>query len=348
MDSLFFTRRKTVLAVVAFYTVFGALYFLALYFNTTEMSGEQVVRTALRTVLDYGLKALWTLPFWYIAVKLLREKSLMVKSLFHLAASVVYVACWVWTYHLLCDAVGFGYLDGDGLVWDLYIPLLFYLLQFGFFHAFDALEQLQQEQRAREQMRELAHASEVAALKAQVQPHFLFNTLNSISASVPAEFEQTRTLIAQLADTFRYALSLTARDTVTLAEEFAFLGAFLALEQNRFSDRLTYRLELDPAVAGAMIAPLLIQPLLENALKHGIAPLVEGGEVAVRAFPVPDGIRIEVADTGAGLQPTASGDGHGIGLANVRQRLQLLYHTTLSLTSTSPHGCKATFVLPAP
>ena len=339
-------HRMALLAVVAFYSVFGLLYFLALYFNWMDMPPGQAARIAWRTALDYVLKAVWTLPFWYMAIVLLRDKSLMVKGFFHLIGSMLYVICWLWTYHRACEAVGLRYLTDGGMVWDLYIPILFYLLQFGFFHAFDAMERLQQEQLAREQMRELAHASEVAALKAQVQPHFLFNTLNSISASVPPASEETRMLIAQLADTFRYALSLTARDTVPLREEFAFLASYLALEQTRFSDRLTIRLSLDPVVSERLIAPLLLQPLVENALKHGIAPQVEGGAVEVLAFPVPDGVRIEVRDTGAGWDAVSSG-GHGLGLANVRQRLNLLYGTSLHLAPNHPHGCIAAFTLPA-
>jgi two-component system, LytTR family, sensor histidine kinase AlgZ len=164
--------------------------------------------------------------------------------------------------------------------------------------------------------------AQVAALQARIRPHFLFNSMNTVAALVrvdPAAAERT---IEDLSELFRAALGEHGTGDGTLAEELALVDRYLAIEQLRLGERLRVRRELDTLPPTFPLPRLLLQPLVENAVRHGIQPLREGGEVILRGLQGPDGIVIEIDNPRAG-EPTPSGHGHG--LDNVRQRVAYRY-----------------------
>src|SRR6266545_4956677 len=177
--------------------------------------------------------------------------------------------------------------------------------------------------RAVERMRaELAQA-ELRALRAQVNPHFLFNTLNSIAALIadnPRAAEDTTT---RLADVFRYALAASGQEHARLGDELAFLRTYLEIERTRFSDRLRFEEEIEPGLESAPVPSLLLQPLVENAIRHGVSLRPEGGTVRIRAIREGDRLVIEVSDDGLGLDPARAPSGAGFGLQSVRERLRV-------------------------
>jgi hypothetical protein len=160
------------------------------------------------------------------------------------------------------------------------------------------------------------------ALELQLQPHFLFNTLISISSLVRTEQnEEAVTMIAGLSDLLRYTLDHAGRQQVTLDEESAMLRRYLEIQKGRFPDRLTYSIDVAPEVLHAAVPTFILQPLAENAIRHGIARSAGAGVVTVRAFR--DGARVQIEMFNSGtLQPPANG---GIGVANTRERLRQLY-----------------------
>ncbi|MBP1202111.1 signal transduction histidine kinase [Duganella sp. 1411] len=164
------------------------------------------------------------------------------------------------------------------------------------------------------------------ALRMQLDPHFLFNSLNGISAYVEHEPKLARKMIEHLGDLLRLSLATRNRQEVTLAEEMAFLDHYLALHRMRFEDRLRVTLDIAPDVEQACIPSLLLQPLVENAIRHGIAGRVTGGRVSVSARRAGDRVDIRVTDDGVGLPP----DWHmaapqGLGLSVTRDRLSAMY-----------------------
>jgi LytS/YehU family sensor histidine kinase len=164
------------------------------------------------------------------------------------------------------------------------------------------------------------------ALAGQLQPHFLFNALNAISAYTEHEPRRARHLMAQLGELLRASLDHAARPEVTLAEELTFLESYLAIERARFEDRLTVEVRADADALGAVVPAFLLQPLVENAIKHGIVRRTAGGRVDVDARRVGDMLHVRVRDDGVGLPAgwRLSRDA-GVGLRNAAERLERLY-----------------------
>jgi signal transduction histidine kinase len=169
--------------------------------------------------------------------------------------------------------------------------------------------------------------AQLDALRSQLNPHFLFNALNSVAMLVRAgaRAEAVRVL-AGLGELLRHVLYGSGAQEVPLRDELAFVERYLEIERVRFGDRLRVDVEVDPHVLDAAVPNLLLQPLVENALKHGIAGRAEGGRIVLRARADAGELRLEVADDGAGLPPGSSAaEGRGLGLANTRARLERLY-----------------------
>ena len=160
-------------------------------------------------------------------------------------------------------------------------------------------------------------------LQARIRPHFLFNTLNSAIALVRAEPARAESLLEDLSDLFRHALAEQS-DAVTLAQEIELAERYLAIEQVRFGNRLKVEWDLDDGVDHALLPPLRLQPLVENAVKHGVEPDPQGGRLRIRTYQRGSMACIDIDNT-VPSGPTAPSAGHGIALANVRDRLRLLH-----------------------
>jgi len=171
---------------------------------------------------------------------------------------------------------------------------------------------------------ELAEA-ELRALRAQINPHFLFNSLNTIASLIASNPDIAEDTTTRLADVFRYALHASERAEVTLGEELAFLRTYLGIERTRFGDRLRVVDSIGPGLEAARVPSLLLQPLVENAVRHAVAPRHEGGCVTLSAARDGDLLTLEVRDDGPGFDPAPTPppteDG-GFGLHSVRERLR--------------------------
>lgn len=166
-----------------------------------------------------------------------------------------------------------------------------------------------------------ATTARLAELQSRIRPHFLFNTLNSAIALVRAEPARAEALLEDLSDLFRHAL-VDQGESVTLADEIALARRYLEIEQVRFGERLRLEWALDPAADAARLPPLLLQPLLENAVRHGVEPSTEGAQIRISTKRRGSNVVIKVTNTvpaGPGAQ------GHGLALDNVRDRLRLLH-----------------------
>ena len=185
--------------------------------------------------------------------------------------------------------------------------------------------------------------AELRALEAQINPHFLFNCLNSIRALVAENPALSQDMLTRLANILRYNLSHDIEHTVSFGSEVEIVGDYLALESARFEDRLRVRMSIDPDAAVVQVPPMLLQSLVENALKHGIAPLPSGGELMVRATVVGNSMLIEVENPGQIVE--TGPDATRLGLANIRERLRILYNGRASFELKNRDGHVAATVL---
>jgi signal transduction histidine kinase len=210
-----------------------------------------------------------------------------------------------------------------------------------------ARREREREQRTLALEAQLAGA-ELQALRMQLHPHFLFNTLNTIAMLVrERDVTASVKLITQLGDVLRQVLRSVDTQEVPLSEEIAFTKSYLEIEEVRFADRLRIRWSLDDDAIYGLVPHLILQPLVENALRHGIAQREDAGLLEIGAHREGDTLLVWVSDDGPGLSATyAAGD--GIGLSNVRARLNALYHADASLTleSLPLGGVRATLSIP--
>jgi two-component system, LytTR family, sensor kinase len=184
-------------------------------------------------------------------------------------------------------------------------------------------------------------------LKMQLDPHFLFNTLNAISALMHQDVELADRMVARLGDLLRLTLDSAGTPEVPLRQELDFIAPYLEIQKARFGSRLDVCLDIDPETEGARVPNLILQPLVENAIRHGIAPRPEGGRVEVRACRRNGTLRLEVRDDGPGLAEVG-GFKEGVGLANTRARLRQLYgpEHRLELCNGSARGLVVTLEVP--
>lgn len=191
--------------------------------------------------------------------------------------------------------------------------------------------------------------SQLEALKMQVHPHFLFNTLHSISALLNRDTEAARRMITRLGDFLRLTLENAGAQEVTLQEEMEFLNKYLEIERIRFMDRLTTHVEVDPSVLDVRVPNLILQPIVENAMRHAIASQ-HAGRIEINAFPRNGCLRIQVKDNGPGLSDDtfANQFNKGVGLANTKARLERLYGSAhrLELANCPTGGLVVTLEVP--
>ncbi|MGZ3238636.1 MAG: sensor histidine kinase [Burkholderiaceae bacterium] len=195
-----------------------------------------------------------------------------------------------------------------------------------------------------------AMQAQLQLLQAQIEPHMLFNTLANLQGLIAVDTPRAQHMLEQLIIYLRATLSSSRAEQTTLAHEFSLMDAYLELMSIRMGTRLKYTLDLSENLRETCIPPMLLQPLIENAIKHGIEPNVEGGNITVVATQQADLLHLSVADTGLGLQDSTSSQtkGTNVGLANVRERLQALYgdRASLSLTANTPTGALAQLTIP--
>ncbi|MBX3028409.1 histidine kinase [bacterium] len=203
-------------------------------------------------------------------------------------------------------------------------------------------------QNRQEALRELAVSAQLAALRAQVNPHFLFNSLNSIAQLIVTEPRKAEACVERLAEIYRYLLHRAHTDFVPLAEELSVAESYLEIERARFGDALRVEERIDDRARDLLLPSLILQPLVENAVKHGISPKVGGGRVTIEARIDDGDLRLAVRDTGVGLDDQRSIFEHGVGLRNVRERLLRLYGADYAPQVISQPGAGTTVTLRIP
>ena len=294
--------------------------------------GDAVVRTAPA----WGLWALFTPLIFVFAARFPLERGTLRRNLpLHLLAGLALAM----THHVLFlgQAYAIGWIDQHYgapanaffkfATGKTHLYLLFYFALVGAYHAAEYHRRYRERELAASQLQARLTEAHLQALKTQLHPHFLFNTLNAVSVlTLKGETQCAIRMLSRLSDLLRLTLESSAAQEVSLREELDFLEKYLEIEKVRFQDRLTVEVDVDAGALGASVPNLLMQPLVENAVRHGVARQMGAGKITVRAAREGDRLKLEVRDTGPGLPPGGMAEVHeGIGLSNTRARLERLY-----------------------
>lgn len=232
---------------------------------------------------------------------------------------------------------------------NLHTAVLTYVLIVAAAHGLVYYERFRDRELRATQLESKLAQAQLQVLRMQLQPHFLFNTLHSISALVHEDPEGADHMLAQLGDLLRMTLSPEATQEVALQQELEFLDRYLEIEKTRLGERLRFRRSIAPDTLDARVPYLILQPLVENAIRYAVAPRAEGGRVEIRTARSESVLRIEIWDDGPGLiSPEGATNGTGLGLKNTRERLSQLYGSaaTLQFSNVPAKGFLAALSIP--
>ena len=347
LDDLFRNRQRRFwtlnLAGWAGYTIAAWLGSLA-YEKKEAFLAVILVRTAIAVAatipMRYVYRRLWNRSPVAMAVGILVTCYVVVLA-WRLPMNLLY---WDWIKHVYRPDHWMGYLDG--FMGYFYVMLCWSGLYFGIkYH-----QQLQQQTEQTLKATAAAHQAQLKMLRYQLNPHFLFNTLNAISTLILDGANDTANLaVSRLSDFLRYTLDNDPMKRVTLGSELGAIDLYLEIEKVRFGDRLIIEKDIGAAAEKALVPSLILQPLIENAIKYAISPSEEGGTLRITAKVQRDTLVMQLSDTGPGLGNGNNGQkSSGVGLKNTRERLHQLYgdHQAFTLAPNDPSGLTITINIP--
>jgi two-component sensor histidine kinase len=269
-----------------------------------------------------------------------------------LVIATVQIAGTYTAHYLILSAVGhpptqsLGALIGGGIIWGVFTGSLYYWVIIGIYTAF-LYPRLYHAQRtaAAELQAQLTHA-QLDALRLQLHPHFLFNTLNAIAALAPGDSARAQRILARLGDLLRQTLDTEAAE-ITVEQELKLLAPYVEIQRLRFEERFRYSERIAPEALPALVPALLLQPLVENAVQHGVSRRAEGATVTLAVARRGEQLVLDVTDDGPGPGNGSKG-GNGIGLANTRARLAQLYPGAhrVDLAAGQDGGARVTVEIP--
>lgn len=237
---------------------------------------------------------------------------------------------------------------------NLVVSAVFSLIVFYFFYSTYRVQRLRREvteqQLVAAQKDKDLLLSRLKLMQSQIEPHFLFNTLANVQGLIDQDSAAAKRLIGELTTMLRVSLRRTRQENTLLADELTLVRSYLAIQAIRMGGRLSFEVDAPDTLNEVPLPPLMIQPLVENAVVHGIEPSISGGEVKVVARVEAGALHIRVLDTGLGLGQAPTTRGEGVGLANIRERLRLLYDgcAALTLKAGPVSGTEAHLVVPLP
>lgn len=341
-------RRSRLLLYIGVWVVFGLEIAMVLVWGG-RAPAEWALQFAVPLAVLLGMQSL---SFWYLVQAMPPGSTPIPRlALSWLGAGIISLLIWLaaaygWAQWLLEPNKEYP----DSAI--AAIPLLVFAGALGILLAVlghylaGAFERSRNAERKALELQVLAREAELKSLRAQLDPHFLFNSLNSVAALIGHDAAAARQMCFLMAQFFRKSLTLARQQAIPLAEEISLAETFLAIERVRFGDRLQSRFEMSEDVAQASVPPLILQPLVENAVHHGVAHLLEGGEVCVRARRSGGLLEIVVENPCDPDRPPSRGT--GVGLVNVRSRIETLcgHRASVDVDAKEDHF-RVSIVLPA-
>ena len=349
------TRWIKWIGLFGVWTLIGFSFAHQYYVSSASFGNPVPWRHAVgHSLADWYLFAALSIPVSVLAARFAIERANWKRRAgIHLAAGVLFSLSWITAragigiWQGSVGAASFSTLFGSLLVKTFYFNLFVYGVVVSVAHAFDYYRKFHEREVNTLELEKRLTQAKLQALQMQLNPHFLFNTLHAISALVHKDAEAADRMISRLSLLLRYTLESTDAHEVSLKEELAFLDRYLEIEKTRFGNRLSVLHDIDPETLNARVPNLLLQPLVENAILHGIEPQSKPGRIELRAHRDNEHLRIEVRDNGAGL-PGADLPSEGVGLTNTRARLQQLYgnRQSIEFSNAAEGGLRVRVTIP--
>ncbi|MBE0651991.1 MAG: histidine kinase [Bacteroidales bacterium] len=305
-------------AIIALHTLIINLFY---GINSLTSLGDSLVFNVIFMIIGFSL--------WYVIRFNLKEKPSVIDIIFnHLLVALVIIVLWLGIgYFILVNLFpnNSDYITflRHSLAWRSVTGIFYYLLFVMFYYLILYYDDLQEKLKTESELQKLVTKAELDALKSQINPHFLFNSLNSISSLTITRPEKAQDMVIKLSDFLRYSLSHSKNEQASLKEEFENLRRYLEIEKIRFGNRLKFIFDVPDKCYDSKIPNMILQPLIENSIKHGVYKSSEETEVDIRCREENDYIAIEITND---YDPdTKKPVGEGVGLQNIRKRLLLIY-----------------------
>ncbi|MBA5761693.1 histidine kinase [Vibrio sp. 404] len=311
--------------------IITTLFCLLVAFTSFNVWGGSVY-IHLLTSLGYGYSAIISST---VLERLFPNITSLLETVISLVCSIILGSfnAWFWLN---------SYLDGSFLG---FLPVImsggiFSMMCFYYFYNREqqaiAEKLLEEAKRKQAEQEKALILSQLMQMQSQIEPHFLFNTLANISALMSQDVPKARMMLDKLTELLRTTLANSRLAETTVEDEIRRLNAYLAIQKIRLDERLHFHIDVDPQLQQTVIPPMLIQPLVENAIQHGIEPKGVGGTIHIAIFQANHQLKIKVTDDGIGLRQNAQTKGHGVGLTNIKQRVKGLYEQQGSVAIIQP------------
>lgn len=323
--------RKKLLYWVAQFGGWGAYYIFSILLLLSTAEFTSTLNLFLWTIICIGFSIFLSHGFRYVILKLdLVSKKIHELILYtFLFATICAFALELFQY-FLDNTINLDFLvepDDQPFSWAIYLlatsrSLILFLVWSGFYYVFIVIEKARKQELLNLQWMASKNEIELKNLRAQLNPHFLFNSLNSIRALVGLNPDQAKTAITQLSNLLRNSINLGKQKLIPLKDEIELVEHYLRLEQIRFEERLNINIKIDDDAKKCLIPPLMIQTLVENSIKHGISKSIEGGIINITAQLDNDTLNLQIENSGKMSEPINT---NGIGLSNTEKRLAILF-----------------------
>ena len=317
-------RRNLILYLLS-WLVFSAISFLLLI-SFSDVNSATAAADLMFNLLLCGLGIIIWFPARYLTIE---DNSLTKIIVSHLLGGVLTSALWLLTGYLLLTNVlqppgNFVTFFRASLVWKFLIGFLFYLLAVSLYYMYNYYRDIQERITKEAELKNLIMEAELKTLKFQINPHFIFNSLNSMSALTVIDPERAREMILKLADFLRYTLANNEKQTAPLCDELRNIKLYLEIEKVRFEDKFEYIEKVSDDCKNLSIPNMILQPIFENAIKHAVYESLEKVTIKLTCSKEDLFFRITLENN---YDPTvAASKGTGIGLQNIKNRLELMYH----------------------
>lgn len=326
--------------VFVFWTIIGLSFASQFYLSSNKFGRPVSWSQALSWSLgDWYVWALLSFPILALARRFPLERPRWIPNvLVHFLASALFAFIYIvlralagqWQSRMAGEMIGFKEFYDQLLAKTFQFNLLTYWVIVTVGHAFEYYRKFHEREIRNSELEKRLTEARLKALQMQLNPHFLFNTLHAISALMHTDIEAADKMLVRLSDLLRYALNSSESQRVPLAQEISFLRRYLEIEETRFGERLKVKIDLSPETLDLLVPNLVLQPVVENAIRHGLEPHPHPGELRISAQATQGQLTLVVTDNGVGFQPAEARE--GVGLSNTRSRLQQLYGAAHSFT----------------